>query len=705
MKQLKTYCSLDGFRLVAAMLVIAIHTAPLATYSEQANFVLTQVLARVAVPFFLMSTGYFVIPKCLSASTGKQTRKRTLGKLLKLYVLTSLLYFPLSIYAGYLPKQLSILAVIKLLAFDGLFYHLWYLPAAILGLVIVIFLLRRLSLTATLGISSLLYVIGLLGDSYYGLTAAVPVMQQLYQQLFLLFSYTRNGFFLAPLFLVLGYALTKRQLYGSGKGLLLGVIGSLAAMSVEGVLLQRAGLQRHSSMYLLLPLVCVLLFQLLLRQPQQVKHWRRLSMTIYLLHPLVITVVYSVVKRLPGLGGIAVNSLLHYLVICLLSVLVSEGLLKLLRTDKPPIKKGRAWIELDNEALAHNVQVLKQQLPAGCQLMPAIKANAYGHGDVLIAKELNKLGIRHFCVATIQEGIALRKQRIKGDILILGYTHPQDLPLLRRFNLIQTVVDSAYGELLSTSKESLRVHVKVDTGMHRLGIPANQSAEIEKLLACPQLQVEGVFSHLCMADAADQTVTRSQIAVFSQLTTSLKRQFPRLQSHLLSSYGILRQPQAADDFVRPGIALFGLLSTTEDTQRYGQLLKPVLTLKTRIARIEQLQAGESAGYGLQFTAARLTCAAVVTIGYGDGIPRTLSNGNGHVLIRGQKVPMIGRICMDQLLVDVTDCPDAQQHDVVVLIGEDGRQRIEAGELAQQAGTITNEILSRLGSRLVRVKMR
>lgn len=366
---------------------------------------------------------------------------------------------------------------------------------------------------------------------------------------------------------------------------------------------------------------------------------------------------------------------------------------------------GRAWIELDRAALRHNVQALRGLLPPQCRLMPAVKANAYGHGAGLIARELNALGVDAFCVACAAEGAALRRYGVKGEILVLGYTHPAQLALLAEFSLSQNVVDYAYALQLEQSGLPLHVHVGVDTGMHRLG---ERSENIDRLCAIfrmKNLQVDGLFTHLCASDSpepAAREYTLRQAEQFYRTAAALEqRGFPRPKLHLLASYGVLNYPQFAEDYARVGIALYGVLSDGQDP-RAEQLLRPVLALKARVASVRALHAGESAGYGLAYTAEKECRLAALSIGYADGLHRALSNGSGGVLIRGCKAPIVGRICMDQTLVDVSGVPGAAAGDTAVLIGRSGGQAISACEMARQAGTITNEIFSQLGPRLERV---
>lgn len=368
-------------------------------------------------------------------------------------------------------------------------------------------------------------------------------------------------------------------------------------------------------------------------------------------------------------------------------------------------QKGRAWIELNMEHLLHNVRQLQALLPARCAMMPAVKANAYGHGAKLIGRSLQQMGIRDFCVASVKEGIELRNAGITGQILVLGYTSPRDFSDLAEYGLAQTVVDYPYAVQLSGYQKPVQVHVGVDTGMHRLGERSENTEEIRRIWDLKRLNITGVFSHLCVSDGMtepERRYTLEQIQKFWSVVRFLHGNgIHGFKIHLQSSYGILNYPDLACDYARVGIALYGAFSSPQDRTVAPVSLKPVLSLKARIECVKALHAGEGAGYGLSFTARREMRIAAVSIGYADGIPRGLSN-KGHALVHGKKAAMIGRICMDQLLIDVSDIPQAAAGDEVVLIGKCGGKEISAGDFAKEAGTISNEILSRLGERLERV---
>lgn len=371
-------------------------------------------------------------------------------------------------------------------------------------------------------------------------------------------------------------------------------------------------------------------------------------------------------------------------------------------------QKGRAWIELDIDNLDYNIRQFRKILSPKCAIMPAVKANAYGHGAVLIAKALQGLEIKDFCVASVNEAALLRKAGILGQILILGYTSPNQFSDLVKYNLTQTVVDYPYAKLLNDFGQVIFVHIGIDTGMHRLGERSENIKEICKIWEFDNLKITGVYSHLCMSDGAsdaERDITLKQIEEFNMVINFLHRKgIHHFKTHIQGSYGVLNYPALKFDYARLGIALYGVLSSPKDRIISNTKLKPVLSLKARIACVKQLHKGEALGYGLTYKAGKEMQIATVAVGYADGIPRELSN-KGFVLINGQKAAIVGRVCMDQLMVDVTDIKGVSCGDEAVFIGKSGNSEIMAADLADSINTISNEILSQLGSRLGRVSIK
>ena len=691
MKTARKLVGIEYFRVAAAFLVVAIHCSPLLTYSETADFIFTRVLARAAVPFFFMVTGYFVIGK------PEKTRK-FLKKTGVIYLVSILLYLPLNLYAGNFAGLTPGAALTQLL-FEGTFYHLWYLPAALLGVLVASLLSRS---RVGLGIAGALYLLGLLGDSYWGLVSGVPVVSDAYNVVFSVAGYTRNGLFFAPLFLLLGAAMRGDRLPGRGVSAA-GLAAAFALMLAEALLLRRLGWQRHDSMYVFLPAVMYFLFALLLIPRGRAAGWMApFSLLVYILHPWVIVLVRGA-ARVAGLWGPLVeNSVGHYLAVCLGAAAAAAVILLFWRRIRPvrPDDRGRAWVEVDSGALRQNAESLHSILPGGCELMAVLKCEAYGHGAVKAARLLNGCGVRAFAVACAAEGVQLRRAGVRGVILVLGWTAPESFECLARYRLTQTVTEPDYARALSAFGRNIDVHIKIDTGMHRLGADPGDIAGIEEIFSLPHLRVTGMFTHLCVSDslsAESRSFTEGQVGRFFALADALRRDgYDPGKLHTQSSYGLLNYPDARCAYARVGIALYGVKSSAGDDVGVWPGLVPALSLKARVEQVRSLPAGAGLGYGLADTTARASRIAVLPIGYGDGYPRGCEGA--EVLVNGRRASVIGRVCMDQLFVDVTDCGEVRPGDTVVLIGPG----LPCEELAGHCGTISNEILSRLGKRLPRV---
>lgn len=368
---------------------------------------------------------------------------------------------------------------------------------------------------------------------------------------------------------------------------------------------------------------------------------------------------------------------------------------------------NRAWIELDAEALTHNIQRYQSLLPSGCEIMGVVKANAYGHGAKAVASHLSQLGIRHFATATLDEAVCLRQWGIPGEILILGYTDPDSFHQLAEYDLTQTATCPDHGAKMETYGRQhgvrLKVHIAVDTGMHRIGFMPEDLDTIQRLYASEYLQVTGIYSHLCVADTDEEAqvvFSRGQANKFQETVDALRAKGIELGTvHLLSSYAAINYPEYAYDYARLGILMFGVKSDPSDYLREDLQPVPVMTLKAHITSVREIGPGETVSYGRIFCAERPTKVASVAIGYADGIPRCLSGGKLRAIVHGQYVQGIGRICMDQLMLDVTGINDVQIGDEAIFIGHSGDCVIYAEELAQNSNSITNELFSRLGARL------
>ena len=367
------------------------------------------------------------------------------------------------------------------------------------------------------------------------------------------------------------------------------------------------------------------------------------------------------------------------------------------------LKQNRAWIEINLDNLENNIKQIKNIISSQTKIMAVVKANAYGHGMIEISKKLNQIGITDFAVATLDEGITLREAGIKGNILILGYTNFNNIDYLLKYNLIQTIVDYEYAKRINQMdlKEKLKVHIKINTGMNRIGESYKNIDRLIDIYQMQNLEILGTYSHLCVSDSLkgdDKLFTNKQITNFFETVKKLQNLgYDTGKIHIQASYGILNYPELNCDYVRSGIIMYGVYSDESENTKTEINLKPVLSLKSRITSIKEITQGESVSYGRIFKADKTMKIATVGIGYADGYPRNLSGKNAKVLVNENYVNIIGRICMDQLVIDVSNLSKIEDGDIVTLIGEE--RQIKAEEVAQKAGTITNELLSRLGKRL------
>lgn len=686
---------IDWLRLAAAILVIAIHTSPLADFSETGDFILTRVLARIAVPFFFMTSGYFLLSRYHDSD---RKLRHFLKKTGWIYGASILLYLPLNFRNGYFSQSQLLPELLKDLIFDGTMYHLWYLPASMLGMLIAWKLVEKLDFSKGLVMALLLYLVGLFGDSYYVVVEKLPLLKAFYDRLFELFDYTRNGLFFAPVFLMLGgfIADERRKLSSVEAGV--GFLISLGLLLAEALILHRHGFQRHDSMYVfLLPAMYFLFHLVLLWKGRRIPLLRPASLVVYLIHPLVIAAVWRFSSQ---------NSLFHFGLVCLLSLLFSFTMAALwLRFSfKKPHnpEKDRAYIELNLANLTHNVSVLKAALPANAELMGVVKREAYGHGSYAVATHLEKTGVKAFAVATIDEGIALRRYGIRGEILILGFTDVRRAKELKTYRLTQTLIDFPYAEKLNRQKIPVSVHIAIDSGMHRLGLDTDDLEGVQKLFQMKHLHIQGIFTHFCCADSRkpeDISFTRKQIRSFYGLISQMETAgLPIPKIHLQSSYGLLNYPDLPCDYVRAGISLYGVFSSPDDRTLLQPKLRPVLALKAKVVLIREISRGETVGYGRTFRAERNSRIAILPIGYGDGLPRNLS-GKAMVRISTHLLPVIGRICMDQLAIDLTGADDVSVGDTAILIDNAENSHLLAPNVAALSGSISNELLCRLGARL------
>lgn len=702
----RNYTGIDYVRFIASLLIIAIHTSPLASFSETGDFILTRIVARVAVPFFFMTSGFFLISRY---AYDNSKLWRFIKRNALIYGAAMLIYIPVNIYNGYFRMDHLLPNIIKDIVFDGTLYHLWYLPASIVGAAIAWCLVRKFGYQTALSVTAILYVIGLFGDSYYGLSEKIGILGGFYNLIFQISDHTRNGIFFAPVFFVLGGLIADDRQKVVLRKSICGFVISLVLLFIEALTLHFCNLQRHDSMYIFLLPCMYFFFQIILHfKGKRIVWLRTSSLIIYVIHPMMIVAVRLFAKLLHLEGWLVDNSMIHYLIVCLLSaafgieatVVWAKFRPKKVRYDNDT---DRAYIEIDLNNLEHNVRTLRKVMPPKCRLMAVVKDQAYGHGAYEISTHLEKIGVRAFAVATIDEGISLRKYGIHSEILILGYTSVRRASELKKYDLTQTLISFEYANALNGQGVRVNTHIKIDTGMHRLGIPDSDFLDVKKIFAMKNLKVCGLFTHLCCPDSSipdDIAFTRGQIDAFYNLIRNLKKfdiNIPEL--HIQSSYGFLNYPELTCSYVRAGVALYGVKSLPDDTIELQLDLRPVLSLKSRVVLIRQIEKGDSVGYGRSFIAERNSRIAILPIGYGDGFPRSLSNGNGRVLIGQYVVPVIGRICMDQLAIDITEAEGIAVGDVATLIDSEGRTAVSAGAVAKNSGSISNELLCRMGERL------
>ena len=366
------------------------------------------------------------------------------------------------------------------------------------------------------------------------------------------------------------------------------------------------------------------------------------------------------------------------------------------------------WAEVDLDAIAHNAHGLKKRAGEETELMAVVKANAYGHGAVPVAKTALENGASRLAVNRALEGVELRQAGITAPVLILGYSLPSEAETIVRWDLTPTVTTVEGALALSAMSDRqgkvTSIHVKVDTGMGRFGLlPDEVVAFVRRISELPGLKLEGLFTHFALADSADKTYTRCQFGLYMRVVEQLEEAgFTIPLKHVANSATNLDLPEMHLDMVRCGIALYGLRPSDEVEPAIP--LKPAMALKSRVARVRTLPPGSSISYGCTYITTRPTPVALVPVGYGDGYRRLLSN-KGAVLIGGKRAPIVGRVCMDQFVVDVTAIEGVRQDDEVVVFGRQGEEEISAEEVAALAGTINYEVVTSILPRVTRVYLK
>lgn len=369
----------------------------------------------------------------------------------------------------------------------------------------------------------------------------------------------------------------------------------------------------------------------------------------------------------------------------------------------------RVWAEVDLDAIWENMVHMKENIAENTKILAVIKTDGYGHGGVPIAKMLEQLDFMFgYAAATYEEAHVLREAGVKKPILILGYTFPYCYEELIREEIRPAVYRRDTVEELAAAAAKVgkkaKVHIKVDTGMGRIGItPDEEGLEFVRfLIEHPELEVEGIFTHFAKSDETDKTSANHQLELFQdfikKIQTELGITIP--VKHCSNSAAILEMPQANMDMVRAGITTYGLYPS-EEVSKDIVPLRAAMSLYSHIVYCKTIHAGQSVSYGGLFTAQKDTRVATIPVGYGDGYPRSLS-GKGYVLIRGKKAPILGRVCMDQFMVDVSEIPGVMEGDKVTLLGVDGTERITAEELGELSGRFNYEFVCDLGKRIPRV---
>lgn len=370
--------------------------------------------------------------------------------------------------------------------------------------------------------------------------------------------------------------------------------------------------------------------------------------------------------------------------------------------------QNRIYATVDLDAVVWNLENMKKNIQEGTQIIAVVKADAYGHGSTAVAAKIEPLPyIWGFAVATVEEGVALRKKGIKKPVLILGYTYKEDYETIVKEEFRPAVFKMDMAQELSKAAQKLgkavKIHIKLDTGMSRIGYrnPEKDVPEILEIAALPGIEMEGLFTHFARADEYDKTPAYVQFERYTEFREQLEEKglhFPL--KHCCNSAGIIRMQDANLDAVRAGIILYGMYPS-EEVEKEPVALRPVMSLKSHIVYIKELEPGVEVSYGGIYTTDRPTRLATIPVGYADGYARGLSD-KGYVLIHGKKAPIRGRVCMDQFMADVTDIPEACELDEVTLLGKDGDEVITMEDLGEISGRFNYEFTCGISRRVPRL---
>lgn len=369
---------------------------------------------------------------------------------------------------------------------------------------------------------------------------------------------------------------------------------------------------------------------------------------------------------------------------------------------------SRVHAEIDLDAILHNMDAMRGNIAKDTKIMAVIKADGYGHGAVEIAETIEKLDYLYgYAVATVEEGLILRNHGIQKPILILGYVFPDQYVDMIKAGIRPTVFTREMAEKLSVAAASIgrdcKIHFAIDTGMSRIGYQVTEEAvdEMAQLSKLPHIIVEGIFTHFAKADEKDKEPTYQQIKLFRKMIDMLEERGVSIPIHHCSnSAGIVDIPEANMDMVRAGITLYGMWPS-EDVDKTAISLKPALSLVTHVAYVKELPAGRAISYGGTYVTKEPRMIATIPVGYADGYARGLSN-KGAVLIHGRRAPILGRVCMDQFMVDVTDIPGTAEGDECMLFGEQEGEILSVEEVSELAGSFNYEFVCDVGRRVPRV---
>lgn len=372
---------------------------------------------------------------------------------------------------------------------------------------------------------------------------------------------------------------------------------------------------------------------------------------------------------------------------------------------------NRAWAEINLDNIAHNVREIKRLAGKRTEIMAVVKADAYGHGTLETVATMLENGASRLAVSMLDEAIQLRKIGIDVPILVLNYTDPKRAEEILKYNITQTVYSYDLAEALSDEAlkrgTKARIHIKIDTGMTRVGFMPGYRAvkDVVSIMSLKGIVIEGIFTHFAVADEKDRTYTQRQFELFENIMEELNRIGVLIPiRHVSNSAAIIQYPEMTLEAVRPGVILYGIYPSSEVDRNIIDL-KPAMTLKANIILVKDVDAGVSVSYGRKFTTNRPSKVATIPIGYADGYSRLLT-GKSRVIVNGQYAPVVGSICMDQCMIDVTDIEGSvKTGDEVVLIGKKGDLEITADEIASLIGTIPYEIVCIIGKRIPRVYIR